>query len=71
MPPLGVRDMDDIQSGFNRFESRWRFAQNAACALARRTRMPNDVRNPQARKATFLFDRDGPKPFQLFRILQA
>jgi hypothetical protein len=33
--------------------------------------MTNEVRNQQALKATFLFDRDGAKPFQLFRILQA
>jgi hypothetical protein len=33
--------------------------------------MLDEVRNQQALKATFLFDRDDPKPFQLFRILQA
>jgi hypothetical protein len=34
-------------------------------------RMLNDVRNREALKATFLFALDAPKPFQLFRILQA
>jgi len=33
--------------------------------------MLSGVRKQQALKATFLFDRDGSKPFQLFRILQA
>jgi hypothetical protein len=33
--------------------------------------MLDKVRNQQALKATFLFDRNGAKPFQLFRILQA
>jgi hypothetical protein len=63
----GARDMDDIQSGFNRFELYWQIAQGPA----RRRHMLNKVRNQQALKATFLFDRCGPKPFQLFRILQA
>jgi len=33
--------------------------------------MLDEVRNQQALEATLLFARDAPKPFQLFRILQA
>jgi hypothetical protein len=66
--------MDDIQWQINHFGLCRRIAPSAAreaCAAARRTRMLNDVRNREALKATFLFALDAPKPFQLFRILQA
>jgi hypothetical protein len=66
--------MDDIQSQINHFGLCRRIAPSAAreaCASARRMHMFNDMRNRQALKATFLFDPDAPKPFQLFRILQA
>ena len=66
--------MDDIQSQINHFGLCRRIAQRAAreaCAPAWPTHMLNKERNQQALKATFLFDPDGPKPFQLFRILQA
>ena len=71
--------MDDIQSRINRFELRRRRESQRAVdrvawgarTLARRTRTLDAVRNLQAIRATFLFDRDGAKPFQLFRILQA
>jgi hypothetical protein len=55
--------MDDIQSGFNRFGKPRQIAQSPVAA--RQTRMPNDVRNHQARSDIFV----RPQRSQTFPIV--